>query len=867
MNGVGGTTTGTPDPITGSFANIAIIKAHAGEGNVLVGENADRTWNFTTVSSTYGDGTNTFLTFSGFGQVTGGTGADTFSFAAGAIFNGSIDGGTGGDTLDLSAYTTAVTVTLTSSGLAGVGGTTAGTPDPITGSFANIAMIKAHAGEGNVLVGENATRTWDLTNSASTYSGTRLYLIFSGFGQVTGGTGADTFSFAAGAIFNGSIDGGTGGDTLDLSAYTTALTVTLTSGTVNGVGGTTSGTVDPITGTFANIAIIKANAGVSNVLVGENADRTWNFTTVSSTYGDGTNTFLTFSGFGQLTGGTGADTFVFADGAIFDGSIDGGTGGDTLDLSAYSTAVTVTLTSGAAAGVGGMTAGTPDPITGSFANIATIKAHAGQGNSLVGENAARTWDLNTTQTYGDGTTTFLTFSGFGSLTGGGGANTFNIIVNTTANLNGGPGNNNVFDFQGNGVALAGQINGGSGTGNTVQYSGYTAAHPVTMNLGTGLLTGTTGFSNLESLIGGNAATTTLIGSSASNVWTIDRNNQGFVTYSTKQVDFQTVGNLTGGVGNDVFALGDSCALSGIIDGGIGTNSLTLAAYNHSATVNITGANAGDVNENGGSDFRSLLRVGSALVTFVRVGTLTGTNYADTVAFNPAASLSGTLSCTGGGGTLNYSAYTTSVRVNLTTGAATGVYRGLAGGISGFENVTGGSANDILIGDGNANVLDGGPGGNDILVGLGGNDTLTVHGAGRNILIGGDGADTLDSSAATGENLLIGGRVAFAGNETNLAALESLMAEWSRTGVSFVNRCKHLTGELSGGLNGSYKLITSGVNQTVFGETDIYDTLKGNDTSGTGNTWFVAYWPSDTNHDTVSGQKAGDRLDKYGTVLI
>src|SRR5439155_7966869 len=51
------------------------------------------------------------------------------------------------------------------------------------------------------------------------------------------------------------------------------------------------------------------------------------------------------------------------------------------------------------------------------------------------------------------------------------------------------------------------------------------------------------------------------------------------------------------------------------------------------------------------------------------------------------------------------------------GTATGT-----GGISNIENATGGTGNDGIVGDGNANVLRGGPG-NDILVGARGNDTM------------------------------------------------------------------------------------------------------------------------------------------------
>jgi hypothetical protein len=110
-----------------------------------------------------------------------------------------------------------------------------------------------------------------------------------------------------------------------------------------------------------------------------------------------------------------------------------------------------------------------------------------------------------------------------------------------------------------------------------------------------------------------------------------------------------------------------------------------------------------------------------------------------------------LSIDGGGGTntLDYSAYTGDVTVDLALGTATEL-----AGISNIQNVTGGQGNNLLIGDANANVLRGG--------------------AGRNILIGGAGADQLFGGG--GDNLLIGGGTVY--DSTNLPALEAIMAEWA-----------------------------------------------------------------------------------------
>jgi hypothetical protein len=127
---------------------------------------------------------------------------------------------------------------------------------------------------------------------------------------------------------------------------------------------------------------------------------------------------------------------------------------------------------------------------------------------------------------------------------------------------------------------------------------------------------------------------------------------------------------------------------------------------------------------------------------------------------------------GGGGTntLDYSQYVGDVTVDLPLGIATG----LTGGISNIQNVTGSQGNDLLVGDANANVLTGG--------------------TGRNVVIGGTGPDTLDASGASSDNILIGGTTDF---DTNLAALDAIFAEWTRTDLGFKDRFSDLTSGSNG----------------------------------------------------------------------
>ncbi|MFB2532513.1 M10 family metallopeptidase C-terminal domain-containing protein [Paracoccus sp. p3-h83] len=79
-----------------------------------------------------------------------------------------------------------------------------------------------------------------------------------------------------------------------------------------------------------------------------------------------------------------------------------------------------------------------------------------------------------------------------------------------------------------------------------------------------------------------------------------------------------------------------------------------------------------------------------------------------------------------------------LRVDLAVTGAQNTGYGLKT-LRGIENLTGGSGNDTLAGDGLANVLRGGAGA-DVLSGRAGDDVL-VGGAGRDVLSGGAGADT------------------------------------------------------------------------------------------------------------------------------
>jgi hypothetical protein len=208
-----------------------------------------------------------------------------------------------------------------------------------------------------------------------------------------------------------------------------------------------------------------------------------------------------------------------------------------------------------------------------------------------------------------------------------------------------------------------------------------------------------------------------------------------------------------------------------IHGGAGSSTLVSGGFVNNWT--ITGLNAGTLQD----------------VTFQNVQNLRGSVLAfahDTFVFNPTAGVTGTIVGASGPNTistLDYSKLTTPVTVNLKTHKATGV--GTA--VFHIEDVTGGQGNNILVGDGNNNVLKGG--------------------SGRNLLISGGGNSTLQ--AGSGEAILIGAHLVF---DTDFACLNAVMAEWSHTYDAsnplhdYQIRVFHL--ENGGGLNGPCRLNTS-----------------------------------------------------------
>jgi Ca2+-binding RTX toxin-like protein len=263
---------------------------------------------------------------------------------------------------------------------------------------------------------------------------------------------------------------------------------------------------------------------------------------------------------------------------------------------------------------------------------------------------------------------------------------------------------------------------------------------------------------------------------------VDRSGAAPVTYFNVEAL-----SISGTPGDDTYTLTGSVPQTSI-SAGYGTD--TLYGPNTPTTWNFQSLNTG--------------YAGS--VTFSGVENFIGGTANDTYRFFNGQGISGYIADQGGSNTLDYSLYTTGVVVDLPLSYATGV----PNGVYGIQNATGGSGNDILVGDDNSNVLNGGNG-RDLLIAGGSNYTYQPD-----TLLGGGGDD-----------LLIGGFTLY---DLDLASLQAVLNAWAQP-TDYATRVSNLySGVGAPALNEG----------TVFYNYSYANTLTG----GAGLDWFFG----DPNYD-------------------
>ena len=645
-------------------------------------------------------------------NVIGGSGSNTFALQGNTVIAGKIDGGVGGGTLDFSVYGTAHNLILTTLG------TTLGfrgTEPSIQGGFDNITALMGTSFNDS-LTGLDAPATWHLNLGGALYQSTNS-LGFTSIETLKGGSASDTFSFANGAAFTGSFVGGAGSDLLDYSAYLTPVTVNLSTGVVQGVSGTVTAIENITGGSGADILTGDNNPNVLSGLGGD--DHLFGL--------GGADTLIGGAGNDQLSGGMGDDRYIFARYWGIDEVFEnGGEGADTMDFTAV-----------------------PDDLTITIASV-----HVTDGVNFADHN-----DNNIE----------IVRAGLGN-------DTFRIT---------------------NGVPFGGTLDGMIGS-DTLDLNGYTTpVNVVLTGLGatdgfSGTGTGVGAFTDMDVLLGGSApAGDSLTGANLPSTFELDGSdryisggrNLGFSGFETLnggsgQDIFDLTGaqtfDLNGGAGDDLFTFANGATLTGKLDGGLGSNTLDFSRYDTSRDVYLTGtgsqtgfngsesailgsfANITSLNGSSSTDSLTGLNVPSVwningLVQYTASGrsllmvsteTLNGGAFEDRFIFANGATLPGNIDGSGGKDTVDFSAYTTDLWVDLDTGAVEENVTWnilIGGGVSSVENFLAGSGNDMLFGNSKDNLLDGGAG-DDWIDGGDGNDVIYT-GSGNNILFGGRGMDT------------------------------------------------------------------------------------------------------------------------------
>jgi Ca2+-binding RTX toxin-like protein len=223
-------------------------------------------------------------------------------------------------------------------------------------------------------------------------------------------------------------------------------------------------------------------------------------------------------------------------------------------------------------------------------------------------------------------------------------------------------------------------------------------------------------------------------------------------------------DILAGQNNDLFIVVTTPVAKTTIQLGPGDD--TVVVFNPIGLLNLDGGPGNNTLISGGAapGIWILLNVNQgflirSIISFQAFGDLVGSAGDDIFIFADGAQVTGSISGGGGTNTLDYTAYSSSLLVVLPIGLATGV----EGGISGIHNVTGGSSDDVLVGDGGANVL--------------------LGNGGRDVLIGGGGPDLLDGGAD--EDLLIDGTTEYDANPDG--ALAGIGAAWASVGTPYEER--------------------------------------------------------------------------------
>ena len=482
----------------------------------------------------------TSITFEGMENLLGNDGIDAFVFTAtGANITGIIDGGSSitknvvQDSLDLK--------------LAGNRTVNLGAHLDNFLNIANIEIITASTSnvENNVIRGASDTAyRWNIdgkdTGMIERVDNPLLEssIRFVNFGDLRGGANSDRFNVLS--TVSKSIDGGEGDDLVDYSKRQESFVITLGGGGELGITGITS-----IEGVVGNSA---AGNGFTSTIQVNSGYNTWEI------YGENDGSIsiggnkISFENFTNLIGGSGTDLFRFLVNGQWIGTIDGGSGDDTIDSSLSITNQKFVIDGTGAAGET------------SLKNIDEIKGNSDTNSTLVSRSKANTWQINNNN---EGLlNSDVEFTNIANLEGGDFVDNFSV-----ANLS----------------SLTGVINGAGGD-DIVNFGSINRSIQVAIDDQT---PADANLINVETINANNNFSNTLLGKATGNEWAINALNAGVLN---KNINFAGFANVTGSAGSDKVAFVNNAAnLTGHIDLVDGSDSLDLTASGRGIIVQLNSA--------------------------------------------------------------------------------------------------------------------------------------------------------------------------------------------------------------------------------------------------------------------------------------
>ena len=905
---------------TTSITNNALITTASGTNTVTLSDVGTATGAAEVENYQLADGTNTFTLGASGQNVTGGSGDDTLHTGALTSVAGSLSLGSGNDSLVIDANG----ANISTASLSGVETIALASNVNATMSITQHALLGIAAGTNTVtfstagiVTGVAVVEAYQLANGSNTFT-------LGANGQdLTGGTDADGIFASDNQLSGALIDGAAGRDTLTVTSSAPGLSVI--NGTLSNI------EVIDITG-VANGANLTAVAGVEEILAGSGADTLNAAALVSSvtiTAGSGADTIIGGSGndvidvgidgdVDTVNAGGGSDAvshFGAGDVINFEGgddtvtygavtaTVDGGSGVDTLtvtattgvmtfdfaqintqqiiaggtgvyknfeNLAAGALAVDDALTVTMASTTTAVTTGAGDDTITFRSQAVTVDAGAGNDTLILGGSGVIVVDLSVAGDQVSGTGSYVNFENLDAAASSAtlvvitGSNTAfvktgsgNDSISGGVSIDGGTGNNNLTADSRTTSVVA-----GSGNDN-LDASG--AAQAVTVNLGSG--------SNF------------VLGSVHGDTITLGAGADTFTTGAGSDI---IIGTLSAGDNIDLDADNDNFAYQAlgsagmVVDGGAGTDTLTIVSTSGAMSIDLSN-NADQIAAEAGSykNFENLA-AGSATygltvttaasggvivtgsgddnVTLTAVSnTSVDTGAGDDIINVTAATINGDIdagSNTGigdtlnvlGGGTLGMSVTAIGIE-NVSLAVATNFTANTLSGLA----ITGSSGNDIITVGAN----------NQAVAGAGGDDLIKVTDAllTNSLSVDGGAQTTADTLEVTTDASVLDADVA------QVSAIEIL--KLSADASDNAQQVTLATNAATAGLNtvdatavGTTDVIT--VDASGFANALTINTAAGNDVITLGTGGSVVNAGNGANTVTVGAANNGVQNDRITT---